>query len=231
MIDPTDKNIYKPYLELVDKTITEFQRLFGRKPILLDAGCGHSTLLEQAYSKCEKVIGVDLDKEGLEKNQLIDEKMVSDLTKIPLPNSSVDIIVSAWVLEHIEHPDDFIKEANRLLTEKGYFVFIAPNANSVYVLLSKLIPDKFHSLVAEKLYKRQKGDTFKAYYRMNTLVQLDKLMSQYGLIRKNFIYNDDPKYFGFSVLTKPFAYLWNAIIMIPYLRKYRAHIIGIYQKG
>lgn len=98
MIRAQDKNIYKPYLTAINFAIEQFIKTNGAKPVLLDAGCGHSTVLENEYKKCKEVIGVDLDEAGINKNELVDRRIVSDIIKIPLPDRSVDIIVSAWVL-------------------------------------------------------------------------------------------------------------------------------------
>ena len=230
MIDPSDVNIYKPYLEMVDFAIERLQKE-GREIVLLDAGCGHSTLLEEQYKQCKKVIGVDLDRHGLNKNNLVDQKIMSDLIEIPLPDNSVDIYVSAWVLEHIKKPKKFIKEVNRLLKPGGYFVFITPNKDGWYAVISEAIPDSFHSTIVEKMYKRPADDTFQTYYKLNSREDIDKRLQVPEKFKKiQFVYNDDPKYIGFTWITRPFGLLWHKIVMTKPMRNERLHLIGLYKK-
>lgn len=54
----------------------------------------------------------------------------------PLPDASVDFAFSLEVIEHIENPRHFFREATRILRPGGYFFLTTPNNHSVY---SKLI--------------------------------------------------------------------------------------------
>lgn len=229
MIDQIDKKIYQPYIDLIEEAIS-YCKNNKINPVMLDAGCGHSSVLEDQYKKCGSVIGVDLDEEGLKRNNLIQRKIKADLTDVPLESNRVDIYSSAWVLEHIENPEPFVKEVSRLVKTGGYFVFIAPNKNSIYAFTTRLIPDRFHRIFTESLYKRGKGDTFKAYYRMNSEKKIDNFMQGAGFEKVKFIYNDDVKYFGFSKFTLFFARIWHKIIMMGIFSKFRVHIIGLYKK-
>jgi len=230
MICSEDKNIYKPYLKLVDFAVDKFLKK-GTKPVLLDAGCGHSSVLEDIYRKCQSTIGVDMDREGLELNPLIDRKICGALTNIPVQNNSVDIITSAWVFEHIEKPSEFLNEMNRILTSKGYLIFIAPNRKSWFAIIASLIPQKAHGLINKLLYKRSKRDTFPKYYKLNTEKDIDEiLVNKFNYKKIEFRYNDDPKYLGFSKLTKPLAGIWNRIAMKDKYKRLRVHILGLYQK-
>ncbi len=225
-----DQNIYAQYIELVDYTV---DRLIssGKNPVLLDAGCGYSDVLESIYKKCHTTIGVDKDRESLNKNHLVKKKIFSDLTKIPLENDSIDIITSAWVFEHIEKPKEFIIEVDRLLKRDGYFVFIAPNIDGWFAFFSSIVPNKLHGFINKVLYKRYEVDTFKTFYKMNSEEDLDKLLVDgKGYKKLKFMYNDDPKYIGFNFLFKPVAWLWHKIIMRPRFKKLRVHIIGLYYK-
>lgn len=54
--------------------------------------------------------------------------VIADLTKIPLTNNSVELIVSNSVLEHIYDYHSVIAEAHRVLAVGGYFYLCVPNA-------------------------------------------------------------------------------------------------------
>lgn len=230
MVDPLDKNIYSPYQRLVDYAIDALKDL-GRDPVLLDAGCGHSTALEEQYKRCGKVIGVDMDRKALNRNVLIDTKVFADMTNVPLPDDSVDIIVSAWVLEHVEKPEIFIKECDRLLRSGGYFIFIAPNVDGWYAVLASEIPYFIHEFFTKLLYKRGEGDTYKAYYRLNSEEDMDRyLVEDHKYTKIKYVYNDDPRYIGFTIFTRPLAWLWQKIVMMKRMEKFRLHVIGLYKK-
>ncbi len=230
MICPEDINIYEPYLELVNYAIDRLKQ-DNKEPILLDAGCGHSTILEKEYKKCKLVLGVDKDREGLNKNKLIDKKIFADLNDMPLDDASVDIITSAWVLEHIKEPEKFASEINRVLKKGGYFIFIAPNIDGWFAFASSIIPQKLHAFINKILYKRADKDTFPAYYMMNSEEDIDDILIKKNGFRKlRFIYNDDPKYLGFCWITKPLAWLWHKTVMKDRFEKLRLHILGLYYK-
>jgi len=230
MIREQDKNIYKPYLTAINFAIEQFIKTNGTKPVLLDAGCGHSTVLANEYKKCKEIIGVDLDEAGLNKNELVDKRIVSDITKIPLADKCIDIIVSAWVLEHIAEPEVFIKEIVRLLRPDGYFIFITPNKNSIPGFLNRIIPLSIKDKLAKLFYGRQEGDTFPTVYKLNTRSDILKYTEPCDLRKVKLIYNDDISYLGFNFLTKTLAYIWHRIVMTKSFTSVRANIIGIYQK-
>ena len=50
----------------------------------------------------------------------------SDITSIPIKDSSFDVILCAEVLEHIPHPNRAIAEMSRLLCENGTLILTAP---------------------------------------------------------------------------------------------------------
>jgi len=57
--------------------------------------------------------------------------IVADLTKVPLIDNSVELIVSNSVLEHIYDYNCVINEAHRILSKGGYFYLCVPNANCI----------------------------------------------------------------------------------------------------
>ena len=52
--------------------------------------------------------------------------IVSDITLIPMPDESYDVILCSEVLEHVPHPDIAIKEMARLLKPGGKLIVTAP---------------------------------------------------------------------------------------------------------
>lgn len=234
MIDPADVNIYKPYIKFVEYAIERLKEE-GRDIVMLDAGCGHTTVLNDQYKKCKQVIGVDNDRISLNKNSYVDRKLFSDLANIPLSDGTVDLIVSNWVFEHVSNPDDVVRDLDRVLRPGGYIVFITPNADGWYAALAQVIPEYLHGIIVRILYGRGKDDTYEVHYKMNTKedfeTYLSTLESDANYREVGFIYNDDPKYIGFNILIRPIAHVWHKLVMRKSFEKLRVHIIGLYKKN
>jgi SAM-dependent methyltransferase len=100
---------------------------------ILDAGageqqyksyCSHLTYVAQDFGEYDGTgDGVGLQT-GDWNNSNLD--IVSDISSIPQPDSSFDVILCTEVFEHIPHPLDALKEFSRLLKPGGYLILTAP---------------------------------------------------------------------------------------------------------
>ncbi len=102
----------------------------GRSSVLdLACGDGYGTL---ALSKsAASVIGVDADELTVElaiSKYGLDYR-VGNAEKIPVPNASVDYVVSFETVEHLEDAPAFMLEAFRVLKNGGKFILSTPNKN------------------------------------------------------------------------------------------------------
>ncbi len=100
---------------------------------ILDAGAG-----EQGHKKlCQHLEYVSQDfaeydgqgdSRGLQMGQWNYSKLdiISDITRIPEPNSSFDAILCSEVFEHIPKPIEALKEFHRLLKTDGILILTAP---------------------------------------------------------------------------------------------------------
>lgn len=97
---------------------------------ILDVGCGEGITL--AYLKDRKIYGhlegIDILKEAI----FIGKKIHPDLTlkqgsvyKLPYKDNSFDLTICTEVLEHLERPEEALKEIKRV--SKKYCVFSVPN--------------------------------------------------------------------------------------------------------
>lgn len=229
-----DKYIMEPYLNMVESAVDDFIKSNKRKPILLEVGCGRGQNLQQRqkdiFKKCKKVIGIDPDEIALGENIIADEKYVAFLDKIPIDNESVDIIISAWVLEHISDPVFSIKELSRVLRKNGSVIFITPNKNSLPGVINRLVPNSLHPIICKVVYRRNEDDTYRTEYKMNALKDLDASFEDGHFEKKKFVFHDDLKFLGSFILLRPFAWLWNIIIMQELFKQFRAIIVAQYIK-
>lgn len=113
-----------------------FASQFVKNKVVLDIACGSgygSDYLLQAGA--EKVIGIDISEETINycKEKYFESKidfLVGDVEKIPLDNSSVDVVISFETIEHVDEKTQiiFLQEVKRILKKDGVFVVSTPNS-------------------------------------------------------------------------------------------------------
>lgn len=101
------KRLYDLLFVLLKKYVSQ------KSGILLDYGCGSSPYKELFLPFIARYIGVDIGK-NLQTDILIKEN-----EPIPLKDSSVDIILSTQVLEHVGNVSFYLSECRRLLKKGG----------------------------------------------------------------------------------------------------------------
>lgn len=174
--------------------------LEGReRPVVLDVGCGRGGVLEQlANLDGPRPLGIDPDFASLAGHRLPDlRRAVATAEAIPLPGAAVDVVIAAWVLEHLPAPERAFAEAARVLRPGGVFICLAPNRHSPIALLNRaLLP--LQRWLVPRLYGRAEADTFPVVYRANTRRQVAALARAAGLRLAAFHAIDDPTYLAFN---------------------------------
>jgi ubiquinone/menaquinone biosynthesis C-methylase UbiE len=197
---------------------------------LLDVGCGHGDFLRPVHDKTQFSYGLDPDKEALEKNTFIKNKTAGDADKIPFPNDFFDIVISAWVLEHLADPTKAFTEIYRVLKPGGKVVFLTPNAWNYNIWIIRLIPERFHDFFTRKLYGRQEHDTYPKQYKINSIKHIAETLEPIGFKKSQVIMNGDPSYISFNRPLFAFSRLLEKILNFKKLNCAKVHIIGIYEK-
>ena len=94
---------------------------------LLDIGCGSCIHLRMF-----RLLG--LDAYGVDKRIEIDDEKVKKCNieneKLPFKDNSFDVIFSKSLLEHVQDPDNFIKESYRVLRKNGIIIILVPDWKS-----------------------------------------------------------------------------------------------------
>lgn len=88
----------------------------------LDFGCG--TQPYRSIVSNIDYIAIEYDTPNNRKNKIAD--IYYDGNSIPLPDSSIDSIMSTQVLEHVPNPQKIVDEFYRILKPNGYIVLSAP---------------------------------------------------------------------------------------------------------
>lgn len=168
--------------------------------VVLDAGCGRSVpVLRKFLGKAERLIGVELV-EFSEVPAGI-ETYNCDLASIPLPDSSVDLIISRSVFEHLTEPDRVYREFHRILRPGGRVLFLTANNWDYGTLVARLIPNRFHAGIVRYVEGRAEEDTFPTAYKTNSRGDIDKLCAQSGMEVLDFRYlSQYPNYLMFNGL-------------------------------
>lgn len=107
-----------------------FAAQFVRDKRVLDiaSGEGYGTAaLSQAGA--QSVVGVDICPEiclHARRKYGVDIRL-GDAERIPLPDQSVDVVVSFETIEHVQNPERFLEECVRVLTPHGRLIVSTPN--------------------------------------------------------------------------------------------------------
>jgi SAM-dependent methyltransferase len=200
----------------VDGTVAFYSRinsLLQPSHVVVDFGCGRGggeedlvpfrKNLRVLRGHVKKVIGLDVDAAGRQ-NLLIDEfKLLPTDGRWPVENTSVDLVYSDFVIEHLLNPDVFFQEAQRVLKTGGYICLRTPNVLGYVGIVASLVPRSLQARVLRKAQPdRLAEDVFPAVYRCNTIMALKKQLSTNGFHGTVYGYEAEPAYMNFS----PVAY-------------------------
>ena len=102
---------------------------------VLDIACGEGYGSEMLSHSAKSVVGVDIDlatvAHAIKKYRSPKMKFIKGACeKIPLPDKSVDLVVSFETLEHIEDHDKFLGEIERVLDSGGILVISTPEKSA-----------------------------------------------------------------------------------------------------
>lgn len=99
---------------------------------ILDLGCGEGSRLDYIAGQ-NNGFGIDISKKAIELAKKTYPQLkffIGNLESLQFPNNKFGLVYSAYVLEHLEHPEKVIREALRVLKRNGVLIFVAPNYGS-----------------------------------------------------------------------------------------------------
>lgn len=150
---------------------TLVRSLLTERSHLLDLGCGRGGVVELLWRDVKLAAGLDPDVPSLAEHRAPGMPVIRGRGEnLPFAGESFDLVVSLWVLEHLERPEHVFHEVRRVLRPGGHFVFLTPNLRNPLLLLNRLatvFPQSQKGIV-RRLYGRAESDTFRVRYRANT---------------------------------------------------------------
>jgi SAM-dependent methyltransferase len=199
--------------------------------VLLDAGCGRTApVLRKYIGKVPRLIGVELVPftdvpAGIEMHN-------ADLGHLPLPDASVDLIMSRSVFEHLTEPDEVYRELARVLRPGGRLVFLTANFWDYGTQVARLVPNRFHARVVKAVEGRPEEDTFPTAYKTNTRGDVQRLAAGAGLRVQGFEYlSQYPNYLMFNGLAFALGMAFEKLIShVEALRGLRGWILVTLEK-
>lgn len=120
-------NRYEYFTSLILKEIHE-----NSVVIEIGAGKGLCRYVKNISDKAGKLIGVD-PSPNIENNFYVHSYIKAPFEEADIPNNSLDVIYSIYVMEHIENPERLFLKAHQTLKENGKFYFITPNRPHYFV--------------------------------------------------------------------------------------------------
>lgn len=196
--------VIKQREEILDREfslVEEAQKLLsGNHHRLVDIGCGPFGLLGRSGTRLAglqaRSLGIDLDRAALASNPNVAHRICASCYSLPLDSASVDFIVCRWVFEHLEKPEEAMREFSRVLKKGGFLYIKTPNLWNYGMALSWATPTLFHNLFRSATGLRENTPTF---YRANTKRRLTELAAATGFVVRNVeSYSNSFMYYSFN---------------------------------
>lgn len=130
LCNPENQRWQRPYFqEAVDILRHQIPAKGAR---LLDLGCSIGLFMEVAQQNDFEVVGLELETEACEYARSAGLNVTAQtLAEADYPDNSFDVITLFGVLEHLQHPDEVLKDVVRCLKPGGALMAIVPNVASL----------------------------------------------------------------------------------------------------
>jgi len=148
---------------------------FKEKQKFLEIGCGNGAACKQIAKKYNlNVTGIDVDPEQIQ-NAIKDIEKIQniqffegDSTNLKFNDNEYDIVYSSGVLHHITNWKEVLKEINRVLKPKGYYIFSDLAYSQFTIKLFKNITKNYGFYTIEDITNFMKNNDFKILQQEKT---------------------------------------------------------------
>ncbi len=151
---------------------------------------------------CKKLIGADVDEAVRENPYLAESHVIGEDGHVPVEDASCDMVMSRSVMEHVENPEIFASEVERMLKPGGWFCALTPNKWGYGSIGARLVPNKLHAKVLRSVGAvgrdggREDEDVFPTVFRINTRRDIERVFSKEKFEHGTYYHGGPPAYTG-----------------------------------
>jgi len=129
-----------------------------------------------------KIVAVDVSADELAANTEVDETRVADVTReMPFEPSSVDVVASEAVLEHLTDTESFVANCARVVKPGGAFITLFSSKFSPHAIANRVLPESWSAALLRTLVPGSSGRLgFSAHYDRASLSEISRLLDRYG---------------------------------------------------
>jgi 2-polyprenyl-3-methyl-5-hydroxy-6-metoxy-1,4-benzoquinol methylase len=110
---------------------------------ILEVGCFLGRYSQHFTELGHQVTGIDLSPEVIKKGKELfpdlDLRCVNEIWEDDLLKGEYDIVVASEVIEHVLHPQDFLKLIRKALKKNGLLLLTTQNSNAIHYRLQMLV--------------------------------------------------------------------------------------------
>jgi SAM-dependent methyltransferase len=117
---------------------------------ILEVGAGPTNATSAFLASLGEVHGVDVSREALGNIHLASSAIV-EKDRYPFPDASFDVVVSNYVVEHVNDAKSHLAEVERVLSRGGRYIFRTPNLAHYVAIISRLTSHGIHKAWANRL--------------------------------------------------------------------------------
>ena len=150
----------------------------GRGKRVLDVGCLGGQISKLIQDQNNEVVGVEANPRAAEaaKNRGINVKVGNVEDGLSFGSATFDAVNAAEIVEHLYDTKSFFEEVNRVLKDRGIFIFTTPNLNSLENRL-KVVTGNYLGMTGA-----YPEDHFGGHVRIFNIQKIHELCMQTGFV-------------------------------------------------
>lgn len=193
---------------------------------VVDLGAGRGAFLDDTVEyrrqlrmlrgKVARVIGLDVDPVVLENPTVDEAHVLRPNDRFPLPDATVDLVVSDFTFEHVSSPEQTSRELERILRPGGWICARTPNKWGYIGTATRAVPNRLHDAVLSRLQPAKPSrDTFPTRYLLNTRNDLRRHFPPTRFLDCTYAADSEPAYFNDSIVGWRVARLLSGVTPAP----------------